>query len=48
MNGDNLNFENDENINSNELYQFSNNISKNYLNEIRQKPENNYEEEKKY
>ena len=46
MNGDNLNFENDENINSNELYQFSNNIRKNYINEIKQEPENNFEEEK--
>ena len=46
MNGENLNFENDENINSNELYQFSNNIRKNYINEIKQEPENNFEEEK--
>ena len=31
MNGDNLNFEHDENINNNELYQFSNNIRKKYI-----------------
>ena len=46
MNGDNLNLENDENINDNELYQFSNNIQKKYMKEVEQEPKNNYEEEK--
>ena len=34
MNGENLNFENEDNqINNNELYQFSNNIQEEYLND---------------
>jgi len=46
MNGDNLNFENEENINSNELYQYSNNIQNQYNGEEEEEPENNNEEEK--
>ena len=46
MNGDNLNFEHDENINNNELYQFSNNIRKKYIKEIDKESDKNYEEEK--
>ena len=50
MNGDNLNFENEENINNNELYQFSNNIRKKYINEESQEheKENNLEGEKNF
>ena len=33
MNDNNLNFENEENINSNELYQLSSNIKNQYLDE---------------
>ena len=46
MNGDNLNFEHDENINNNELYQFSNNIRKKYIKEVDKESDKNYEEEK--
>ena len=46
MNGDNLNFEHDENVNNNELYQFSNNIRKKYIKEVDKESDKNYEEEK--
>ena len=47
MNGDNLNFENDENINNNELYQVSNNIQKIYIkDDEEEEQEKNAEEEK--
>ena len=44
MNGDNLNFENEENLNSNELYQFSNNIQNEYEGEEEQDIENEEEQ----
>jgi len=46
MNGDNLNFENDENINNDALYQYSNNIKNQFMGEEEHELENINEEEK--